>query len=79
MTQVYLYKLQNCEACAKAQALLHLLDYDVISIVMDDPLTQLGNMIIFNDEQLHAPLINIPDKGFFILNGDGTDLIKIKV
>jgi len=75
--QVFLYKLEECDACAKAKLLLEAQGYTIQEIVIDNPLLEIGIQMLFKDGQVHAPVIVIPDKGIYIVDTEVTQLFRI--
>lgn len=69
------YTLADCEACNKVKALLRVNGEDYYEIPIDNPLLELGVKTLFNDEQIHAPIVLRPNQGVFMLMGN--ELVKI--
>ena len=74
---VFLYKLEECDACAKAKKLLEAQGHTIREILIDNPLLELGIQMLFNDNMVQAPVIVIPEQGIYILNSDGTQLFRL--
>ena len=77
MDMVYLYKLEGCEACVKARALLISKGYTIKELFIDNPLLEMASASLYKDNKVHAPLVVIPNKGIYMLNADGTDLLRL--
>lgn len=75
--EVFLYKLEGCDACDKARELLESQGHTIREIMIDNPLLMIGVQLLFKDSRVHAPVVVIPDVGMYILNTEGTQLFRI--
>ena len=75
--EVFLYKLEECAACAKAKQLLESQGHTVQEIMIDNPLLEMGIQMLFNDKQVHAPIAVIPNKGIYILNTEADQMFRL--
>ena len=73
----YLYKMENCAACQKAANLLNEQGIEYSEVFLDNPFVQMGCSLIFGS--LYAPVIMNEDLDVWILDGTGTELLKVKL
>jgi hypothetical protein len=65
-----LYTLPECPACIKAYGVLSKKGYSVRTILIDNPLLELGVGLLFNDRKAHAPLAVLPDQTLYLFNDE---------
>ena len=73
---VYLYTLENCEACKKASMTLSKMGHKVQKISIDNPILEIGVKMLFKDGLIHAPLVVIPNEGIYMF-GEDMNLLRI--
>lgn len=63
----FLYTLPDCEACHLARRVLteQRPDLTIQEVPLDNPLVEEGVKILFEDGQVHAPVVVIPDEGIY--------------
>ena len=75
---IYLYKQSGCDACRLAKDLLESQGYtQIVEVLVDNPILEIGMKMLFNDKQIHTPVVVIPDKGIYILNTEATQLFRL--
>ena len=75
--EVFLYKLEECDACADALVTLEAQGHTVQEIVIDNPLLELGIQMLFDNKQVHAPIAVIPNKGIYIFNIEADQMFRL--
>jgi hypothetical protein len=75
METALLYTLPDCDACDKAHSVLEGKGYSVRTILIDNPLLELGVGLLFKDRKAHAPLAVLPDGAIYLFNNE--QMLKI--
>lgn len=73
----WLYTRSGCAACATARSWLAARGYDVTEVAVDNPLTELGVGMFFNDRQPHVPVFVLPLDGVYMLSADGRTPLRL--